>query len=124
MVPLASLLMLLAKGVVPPTLVPVSTACEVSTGTWSPTFIVAGTLSVAIMLGAAITRVRLVFSWAFKRASSSWLFNTSAPVVSVSPPAAVAEALRTVDAPDGAGAFRFCKYEFTPALQAPVRSTS
>ena len=50
---------------------PPATACEVNTGTSSPTFSEAAMLSVAIMLGAEITRVWLVVSDAVSAASSS-----------------------------------------------------
>src|ERR1039458_10034862 len=55
---------------------------EVATGTWLPTFMVAGTLSVAMILGEEITLEREVFSDAFSRPSSCLLLPTIMPAVS------------------------------------------
>ena len=51
------LLTVFEKTLLPPDWTPLATPCEVSTGTSSPTFIDAIILSVAMMLGAEITRV-------------------------------------------------------------------
>ena len=59
--PVLRLDMLLANSEVPPLCAPL-TACDVSTGTSVPTLMLAGMLSVAMMLGAEITFVRCSFS--------------------------------------------------------------
>ena len=55
-VPVLRVEIVLVKTELPPCWTPPATACEVNTGTSCPTFIVAGTLSVAMMLGDAMTR--------------------------------------------------------------------
>ena len=53
--PVLRLLMVLVKTLLPPDCTPPATACDVNTGTSCPTFMVAGMLSVAMMLGAEMT---------------------------------------------------------------------
>src|SRR3954451_17272488 len=56
------LLTVFVNSELPPDCTPPATACAVNTGNSSPTFIVAATLSVAMMLGAEITREWLFVS--------------------------------------------------------------
>ena len=69
--PVLTVLTVLLKRELPPCCTPPATACEVSVGTLVPTFMVAGMLSVAMMLGAEMTRVREVASLEVIVASSS-----------------------------------------------------
>src|ERR1022692_4389415 len=110
----------LVNSELPPDCTP-PTACEVSTGTWSPTFSEAGMLSVAMMLGAEITRVYLLVSDAVTAASSSWLRSTSAPVMSATPPAPEATFRMRPAAPDEPEFF-CSRYAVTPAANAPFKS--
>ena len=80
-----------------------ATPLEVNTGTSCPTFMIAGMLSVAMMLGEEMMRDLFWLSAAETASSSSWLRSTRAPTDSVAPPllAAVRHA--------AAGAAFFCR---------------
>ena len=115
------MLTVLANGLEPPAVTPPTTACEVSMGTDCPTFMVAGTLSVAMMLGADMTRAFWVTSLVCSTPNNSWLFRTSAPTERPKPPEpAVAFSTRERVPPESL----CCRYELTPAENAPLRSTS
>src|ERR1700722_20699865 len=78
--------MVLAKTELPPDWTPGMTPCDESVGTCVPTFMVAGMLSVAMMLGAEITRVFPLLSEAFSTPSNWLFFDINAPIVRAMPP--------------------------------------
>src|SRR5471032_3020771 len=76
--PVLTVLTVLLKRELPLCCTPPTTACEVSVGTLVPTFMVAGMLSVAMMLVAEITFVRVVASAEVMVASSSLVCDQQA----------------------------------------------
>ena len=89
-----------------------------------PTLIDAAMESVAMMLGAEITRLFDSFSDAVTNASNSRLFETSAPVVSATPAEVKLLTRSRVESLGPSVDPRFCRYAETPLAKAPVSVTS
>jgi hypothetical protein len=84
--PVLSELTVLLNTLLPLDCTPPTTACEVSTGTSVPTFMVAGMLSVAMMLGEEMMRACPLVSCAWRTPRISLLAPTSVPNDRPKPP--------------------------------------
>ena len=117
------LLMVFVKTLLPPDCTPPATACDVSTGTSWPTFIVAGMLSVATMLGAETTRDWWLLSAAVTAAGVHGSAEPARPWTA-SCRAAPLVAFRIREGIPDPPVPTFCRYAATPAEKAPVSCNS